>query len=470
MTILVGRSTLWRACVLLTTILLPCTVPDALVRGSDMPPCVPGLGMQAQISVCTLADPCTNLIDTYAAQGITVLDTPESPPTLCRAFYDGKLYSDGAPSIITIPGGPSAPGTPSERHFCQYVPPEGAGAVPLVVYVHGSGGSATGAWRDGWRPFAEAGVPGVLDGPFFLIGTQALNRHWPEGAGLAQGDASKHDFYFRNMTVNDDVRYVDALIDYAVGTGRVNPNRVYLTGYSNGAYFSAMYSIIRSGSPHGGAWADIGSGLTPDGNRVAATAVFSGASPFTRPPECEYTPVPTSPLPVMIVLYACDAVYCDAAAEFADSLEAHGTLNASVIVLADDGSRLSPTECVQTPPNCTQVKRTQNHMNYPHSWIPAMIEFMMRYESSDDNRDQNVTSVAPESPDNVTAIPDAPTPSPSGEGTAPTAPSLSPDGTTPKSPSSPDPTSSRSYFLNAACEHVTMVTIVVGIVLATAVL
>jgi polyhydroxybutyrate depolymerase len=95
---------------------------------------------------------------------------------------------------------------------------------PLVLMLHGGFGRAETAARDyGW--IAKARTAGFIAA--FPEGTRGLigrGRFWNEGSGRGPGAR-------RGI---DDVRYIAAVIDDLIARDRVDPRRVYVTGFSMG--------------------------------------------------------------------------------------------------------------------------------------------------------------------------------------------------------------------------------------------
>jgi polyhydroxybutyrate depolymerase len=103
---------------------------------------------------------------------------------------------------------------------------------PLVVFLHGAGGTA--AWADGetgWSALAARegfalALPDALPPdrdrpPKFLTNPP----RWNDGSDGPTGDPS----------AADDVAFLAAVIDDAVSRAGADPRRVYLSGFSNGA-------------------------------------------------------------------------------------------------------------------------------------------------------------------------------------------------------------------------------------------
>lgn len=254
-------------------------------------------GLDAPLAPCTPEAPCTAL-------GDEVLDGPMAPPTCATTDTDRPAYDDGSPRAF-VDGV-----TGQSRYACVYVPDDAlARPRPLVVFLHGSHGDASDVYDfTSLRGKAESFVLG--DDPdvpgFVLVSVQGRNIHWvgenPAGA--------HHDFYFRDLlapSCNPDVRNLDGIIDTLVAEGGIDPDRIYLTGWSNGGFFASAYAIARHERP------------TLGGHRVAAASVYASADPFRNiddvtAPSCRLVPYPTSSVAIQLVHRACDAlVPCDAA-------------------------------------------------------------------------------------------------------------------------------------------------------------
>ena len=121
-----------------------------------------------------------------------------------------------------------------ERHYTVHIPPryENRRSIPVVMMFHGAGGTAKGAIRQtGWTAKAdEAGflvvfpeaTPPDPRKPARFRGNPQI---WNDGSG--RGHAGR-----RNI---DDVGFVSALIDDLASRFAVDPERIYVTGFSNGA-------------------------------------------------------------------------------------------------------------------------------------------------------------------------------------------------------------------------------------------
>ena len=114
------------------------------------------------------------------------------------------------------------------RSFLLHVPPQ-MGRCPLVMMIHGAGGSADfAAAETGWSQLADSegfavvypeGLAARLGkAPKFLTNPQ----EWNDGSGRGG---------------HDDVGFLTAVIGNLGGL--IDPNHVYVTGFSNGPSISA---------------------------------------------------------------------------------------------------------------------------------------------------------------------------------------------------------------------------------------
>ncbi len=108
--------------------------------------------------------------------------------------------------------------------------PDEADPVPLVINLHGLGSDAEEMARMATWPEASR------DGGFVTVFPQGVEQSW--NAGRCCGAASEQGV--------DDVAFLDAVVAQMVAEEGVDPERIYLTGYSNGAMMSYLYSCRRA--------------------------------------------------------------------------------------------------------------------------------------------------------------------------------------------------------------------------------
>jgi polyhydroxybutyrate depolymerase len=116
-------------------------------------------------------------------------------------LVDGQLIIDG-----------------NKRSFLSYIPAGlNDGKVPVVISLHGGFASPKGM-------FKLANFKPLADREHFIVICPASKRMWHDG---------------KDNNGIDDIKYIDQLIDYAIKTYNVDPQRVYIAGVSNGGFMTA---------------------------------------------------------------------------------------------------------------------------------------------------------------------------------------------------------------------------------------
>lgn len=156
----------------------------------------------------------------------------------------------------------------------------GTQPVPLVVVLHGAFSSARElAEISGWNALADEHGFFVLypDG----IGLFGLLRHWNAGHCCGRGEKVGWD----------DVAFIDAAMEGMQARYHIDPRRIYLAGFSNGAMMAYRFAVERPG-------------------RIAALAAVSGTVGSRRTPDAPewILPEASAPLPVLILHGMADPV------------------------------------------------------------------------------------------------------------------------------------------------------------------
>lgn len=104
-----------------------------------------------------------------------------------------------------------------KRKFVTYIPADNKSSkMPLVISLHGGFASPRGMFHlADFRPIA--------DKEKFIVCCPASKHMWHDGA---------------NIHGIDDVKFIDELITYLVNTYHADPDRVYITGISNGGFMT----------------------------------------------------------------------------------------------------------------------------------------------------------------------------------------------------------------------------------------
>jgi len=123
-----------------------------------------------------------------------------------------------------------------ERHYLVHVPRhEPATTLPVVVMLHGGGGTAKGAANEtGWAAKAD-------DAGFLAVFPDAMPPD-PSRPGQFRNnpqlwnDGSER--FYRGQQAPDDVAFMEAMLDDLANRFPVDKRRIYATGFSNGASMS----------------------------------------------------------------------------------------------------------------------------------------------------------------------------------------------------------------------------------------
>jgi len=118
----------------------------------------------------------------------------------------------------------------SERTYLTHIPPSYGRIklIPLVIALHGGGGTGKHMIR-----LTRGGFNRLADEENFLVVyPDGIKKHWNDGR---RGEETGYRTHQKNI---DDVGFISALIDHLIKEFNIDPNRVYVTGMSNGAIMS----------------------------------------------------------------------------------------------------------------------------------------------------------------------------------------------------------------------------------------
>lgn len=181
------------------------------------------------------------------------------------------------------------------RYACLNLPaqasqPGNAGRKwPLLIHLHGSRAAPGSLYSLGHALFALHDTAALSSDPSvrgFIVLSPMGRRARP--AGALSGTGFHWDEWYRNPTANLDALAIDHFLDEVVARGIVDTQRIYVFGWSNGAYMAALYGMWRA-------------------DRIAAIAQYAGANPWSRLP----CPVPmtwTRKVPITLMRNLCDAL------------------------------------------------------------------------------------------------------------------------------------------------------------------
>ena len=141
-----------------------------------------------------------------------------------------------------------------DRRYVVYVPhhPIPTGGAPVVLMFHGSSGSGEQFLKiSGWREQAErTGLVAVFPTGlrYRVTDTGRRSTKWND-FGLAREvdlDERPPGYPEDSPMPADDVGFVDAIMADVGAQLPIDPHRVYASGFSNGANFTARLSVERS--------------------------------------------------------------------------------------------------------------------------------------------------------------------------------------------------------------------------------
>lgn len=230
---------------------------------------------------------------------------------------------------------------------------------PLIVYIHGSLVTPMSLYtvgrgffnlRDAFKLSDNDSIRGFIT----LSPEGRIAKPWT-GQGPETGEGFHWDEWYRNPDENLDANAIDNFLDQVISTGKVDTSRIYVFGWSNGAYMTVLYSTWRS-------------------SRIAAMGQYAGGNPWSRTP----CPIPisfTRQVPLFLLRNLCDAlVPCDSTNLWIDTLKArnwpfeHHNLDAIGDITLDDSC--------STNSGCSGDMGLLEHFRWPRK---TALELMLEY-------------------------------------------------------------------------------------------
>lgn len=291
-----------------------------------------------------------------------------STPVMCSA--------DGAPPMTTVSPVTLRPNARNgrvltfeqqgvTRYACFNTPPQAAGLGPdderrwpLLIYLHGSRATPGSLYSLGHNlyefhyDYALTADPRILG--FFTLAPEG-RRAIPVGASTGTG--FHWDEWYRNPTQNLDALAVDHFLDEVLATAPIDRQRIYVFGWSNGAYMAALYGVWRS-------------------QRIAAIGQYAGADPWSREP-CPVPLVAARQVPLVLLRNLCDQlVPCATTASWMQTLT---TLQWPFAAYTLD-TRGHPTAQTNCTGKCSRLKGLYCHIRWPDKVaFTHMLEFFKQH-------------------------------------------------------------------------------------------
>jgi len=292
--------------------------------------------------------------------------------------------------------GPWKDGDGRDRYACLYEPlaASALAPLPLVVFIHPSLFPAD-TLETATNILAFQPTTSLSDDPtrlgFIVIAPQGRStEHFypsPDDRGLGwdnwyrQLDPAGDVFIGGKRYVeNVDAATIDHFVDVEVKTGKVDANRIFVTGWSNGAAMTVLYGLSRP--------------------NVAAIAPYSSPDPFhafndpcpqravaSEPDHDDEIQIFNERLPTYHVHNDCDIVgLCPNGERMAQNLRAQSIGFEDVLI--DSAMLPAPGGCIDlcgTNPDANfdtsasplgLTLGSANHTRWPHLWTGAILEFL----------------------------------------------------------------------------------------------
>jgi predicted esterase len=281
----------------------------------------------------------------------------------------------------------------TDRYACIYEPAGHSrdNPLPLLVFLHGSIATADSIKLTGLVGEIDHADLGGKKPGFILLAPEGryTAHHYPgiDANGMGWDNWYRQLSPAGDVTVggttckeNVDAATVDHFIQEETATGEVDPSRIYLTGWSNGAAMALLYALNRQS--------------------IAAAAVYSAPNPFGAFDD----PFPQTPvarasssnaqlqifnprIPLLHLRNSCDiGGICPNGNTFASQVRAIGVSLDDVILDADgkpvtscdDSCGTSPTAGGEVGASGT-LRGFGHHLRWPQAFNPRIFEFMKQH-------------------------------------------------------------------------------------------
>lgn len=258
-----------------------------------------------------------------------------------------------------------------ERKACLVTPPGATttSKLPLLVFLQASENAAPPQLLiNGWIPLTRtANLNGDSAHPgFILLLPIGRNTHhfypFPDEYSLGW------DNWYRNLDrsspeLNLDVAAIDQFIAQVESRNIVDLNRVYMSGWSNGAAMAQLYALN-----------------TP---AIAASSVYSSPDPFSDVQDpCEQTPFATTMTPLMDIHNACDIIgICQTGTQFhRDVAKLFPALPQNSVIVDSDKAQVQAcnSACAVQSFSANPVGAL-NHAIWPANWDDAMFTWLREH-------------------------------------------------------------------------------------------
>jgi predicted esterase len=332
-------------------------------------------------------------LDVFAGTGCSPFGDP--PAQVDRGWFASFVTARNSMCLGATRLGPWTDGNGDARYACLYEP-QRAGErepLPMLVFLHPSETSAYSVILTGLVGLIDKGVLNGGNPGFILLAPQG--RYTTHRYPGYDSNALGWDNWYRQLSTgavampgapyeeNADAASIDHFVDEMIATGKVDRQRIYVMGWSNGAAMALLYALNRR-------W-------------VAAAAVYSAPDPFSALFDvCTQTPVAIAPVgdgqaqvfnprvPLMHVRNDCDiGGICPNGNRFAARVRALGGSIEDVIVDSSEQQVASCDDSCGTDEmangqigTIASFRGLARHMRWPAQWNERMLNFLREHPLS----------------------------------------------------------------------------------------
>jgi poly(3-hydroxybutyrate) depolymerase len=328
-------------------------------------------------------------LDVFAGTGCGPFG--DSPAQVDRGWFASFVTARNSGCLGGTVLGPWIDANGDARYACLYEDAHATerGPLPLLVFLHPSETGAYSVILTGLDRLTGKGVLGKTAG-FILLAPQG--RHTAHRYPGYDSSALGWDNWYRQLSTgsvtvegtpydeNADAATIDHFVNAMIVTGKVDRQRIYAMGWSNGASMALLYAMNRP-------W-------------VAAAAVYSAPDPFSALFDaCTQTPVASAPVgdgqsqvfnsrvPLMHVHNDCDiGGICPNGRRFAARVRAIGG-SVEDVIIDSSGSRVSSCDDTCGTDEMANGKigtvasfrGLARHMRWPAEWNDQMLNFLRQH-------------------------------------------------------------------------------------------
>jgi dienelactone hydrolase len=284
-----------------------------------------------------------------------------------------------------------------DRYACLYEPAQASRSkpLPMVVWLHPSlfAADILESTTNLLDYLGTANLSGERRPGFILLAPEGRNTEhyyaWPDNSGKGwdnwyrqfspEGDVTMNGQLYRE---NVDAATIDHFIAAEEASGKIDPKRIYVSGWSNGAAMAYAYGLSRP--------------------KIAAIGVYSATDPYEMVLDpCPQTPVAAAPsnnsqlqifnphVPSYQIHNDCDiAGICPNVLMLESQLRALGSSVTDIIIDA------AQNQVAQCNDNCgtnkdgdlrnlsAGTRGVANHLRWPKKWTGAMLDFFRQHPLS----------------------------------------------------------------------------------------